>query len=139
MGWETIDANDTGLLAPPPVPAATYTLQLLGAYENRFKPESTDVAFAIADEGSEFKGRKVYLELPDPVAFPWSAGIYARIVKSLGATVIAGSEPKEELTKLAQNGHSRLTGDVYIETFERKDGSTGSKNKINSRTLRPAA
>ena len=139
MSWEKIDANDTGLLTPPPIPAGQYTLQLMGAAPNKFKPESTDVAFVVADEGSEYRGRKVFLELPDPNAFPWSAGIYARIVKSLGATVTPGLEPQVELTRLANNGHSRLTADIYIETFTRKDGSEGSKSKINSRSLRAAA
>src|SRR5438105_10895441 len=105
MSWEKIDPNDTSLLQPQPVPAGTYVLQLQGAYQNRFKPESIDVAFAIADEGSEFRGRKLYLELPDPEQFPWSAQIYTRIVKSLGASVTPFADPKEELTKLAQNGH----------------------------------
>lgn len=139
MGWETVNVADVAIDAKPsPIPAGSYTLQLTGAYESKFRPGQIDVKFVVADE-NEFRGRAVYVELPDPDVQAWSAQLYARIVKNLGATVAPYANPMEELNKLAQNGHSRLTADVFVETFDRKDGSSGSKNKINQRSIRPAA
>lgn len=139
MSWEQVRVEDIAIDAKPqPVPANSYTLQLTGAYESKFRPGQIDVKFVIADE-NEFRGRSVYIELPDPDQFAWSPRIYAQIVKTLGATVQPYTSPLEELNKLAQNGHSRLTADVYVENFKRKDGTDGSKNRVNTKSLRPAA
>lgn len=139
MGWETLNPTEVKLDAKPaPVVAGTYTLQLTGAFENKYRPADTDIQFTIVDDG-ENKGRKVYLDLPDPDRLSWSGQVYARLVQALGATVTPYSHPIAELSKVAQNGHSRVTADVYIETFTRKDGTEGSKNRINSKSIRPAA
>lgn len=137
MSWETFNPGEVDF-TPKPVEGGTYVLQLTGAYDNKYRPNQIDVAFMVTDDGPQ-KGKKVYMEIPDIEQFPWAGEIYARIVKALGAEVTPFSNPKDELNRVAQNGHSRLTGTVYIENFTRKDGSTGSKSKINTKSLRPAA
>lgn len=143
MSWESVNVNDVVLEdsavdSKEPVPAGTYTLQLMGAYENKRNPLDTDVLFKIVDSGT-YTGKSVYVDLPDPDRLSWSPQIYARIVKALGAEVAPFGNPREELTKLASNGHSRLTADVYIRSFTRNDGTPGASNKVNSKSFRPAA
>lgn len=139
MGWETINVNDVEIVdLKETIPAGNYILQLVGAFENKKNPSDTDVLFKVADNGP-YQGKSIYVDLPDPDRLAWSTQTYARIVKALGAAVEPFKQPKEVLTALASNGHSRLKADVYIRTFTRGDGSEGSANKVATRSFAPAA
>jgi hypothetical protein len=143
MGWETINVNDIDLTAgPKPVDAGTYTLQISGAQDNKFRAGQTDVVLKITDDGPN-KGRTIFLELPDPDKFPWSAELYARVVAALGVEVAPFATPKEELNRIAQNGHSRFMAEVFVEKYPKKgetqENMTGQRNKVAARSIRPAA
>jgi hypothetical protein len=139
MGWEAISVADVEVIdEKAPVPAGPYSLQLMGAFENKRNPLDTDILFKIADDGN-YKGKSIYVDLPDPDRLSWSPQIYARIVKALGATVEPYKNPREVLNELAKNGHSRLGADVYIRTFTRQDGSEGQQNKVATKSFRAAA
>lgn len=138
MGWENVTYNDIDLNARPQVaPGPGYTLQLLGAYESKFRPGQVDVSFMVVDDGPE-KGKKIYLEIPNPDDQPWAKELYARLVsKMTGELPVA--PPLEQLPQIAQNGHSRITADVFTKEFTKKDGTPGSKSTIAAKSIRPAA
>lgn len=139
MSWESINLADIKIVDQnAPVPNGTYVLQLVGAYENKRNSNDTDLLFKIVDDG-EYKGKSIYLDLPDPERLTWSAPLAARIFQALGTTPTPFSDVRAEFNRLAQNGHSRLMADVYTRTFERNDGTEGTQNKINQRSIRPAA
>lgn len=148
MGWESINLNEVPQEVSTkqgfePIPNGTYTLQLLSAEENRFRSGAINISTAVADEGSEYKGRRVFIDIPNPDEQTWAAPVLARIVSSMGATMTPYANPIDELNLMAQNGHSRFTADVYTETFKRKEDAegtqTGRKSKVNYRSIRPAA
>jgi hypothetical protein len=139
MGWENINLSDIKVVDEKAVvPSGTYILQLMGAFENKRNPSDTDLLFRIVDEG-DFKGKSVYLDLPDPDRLPWAAPLAARIFQALGVTPAPFTNPRDEFNRVAQNGHSRLTADVYVRDFTRSDGTAGQQNKIQQKSIRPAA
>jgi hypothetical protein len=151
MGWESINVNEIavdntagGGKTFDPLPAGEYTLQLMGASESKYRAGSTDISTAVVDD-TEFKGRRVFIDLPNPDQQAWATQVYARLVEALGATVAPFTNPIEELNRLANNGHSRFKAQVYIDTYpsNTKDAQGNplmkSRNKINYRSIAPAA
>jgi hypothetical protein len=143
MGWESINVNElpketTTERTFEPLPAGRYTLQLLGASENTYRPGAINISTAVAD-GSEHAGRRVFIDLPNVDEQAWAAPVLARMVDAMGAEMGAYSNPIEELNRIAQNGHSRFSAEVYISNYTKKDGSEGSRNKVNFRSIQAAA
>jgi hypothetical protein len=139
MGWEQINLSEIPLdEKPQPVPGGTYTLQVMGAEESKFRAGAINVTTSIVDEGP-YMGRRVFLDIPNVEEQAWAAKIVAGLYHALGVTPTPYSNPIDELNRLATNGHSRFTAEVGVETFKRNDGTSGSKNKINTRSMRPAA
>jgi hypothetical protein len=139
MSWENINLAEIPLdEKPQPVPAGSYTLQVMGAEESKFRAGALNITTSVVDEGP-YMGRRIFLDVPDVEAQPWAAKIVAGLFSALGVTPTPYSNPIEEINRLAQNGHSRFTAEVGVETFKRNDGTQGSKNKINTRSMRPAA
>lgn len=139
MSWETLNLAEIPLdEKPQPVPNGRYTLQVLGAEESKYRAGAINVTTSIVDEGP-YMGRRVFLDIPNVDEQAWAAKIVAQLFNALGTMPAPYSNPIDELNKLAGNGHSRFTADVTIETFKRNDGTSGSKNKINTRSMQPAA
>ena len=139
MSWETLNLSEIPLdEKPQPVPAGSYTLQIMGAEESKFRAGALNITTSIVDEGP-YMGRRIFLDVPNVDEQPWAAKIVAQLYNALGHTPTPYSHPIETLNALASNGHSRFTADVSIETFTRNDKTQGSKNKINTRSMRPAA
>lgn len=140
MSWETLNLSEIPLedSKPAPIPAGTYTLQLMGAEESRFRAGAINITTSVADEGP-FMGRRVFIDIPNVDEQPWAATVMARLFSSLGATPTPYSNPIDELNRLSQNGHSRFTADVTVDNFKRNDGSAGTKNKVAYKSFRPAA
>jgi len=139
MSWETLNIGELPVdEKPQPVPGGSYTLQLMSAEESRFRAGGINITTSIVDEGP-YMGRRVFIDVPPVEQQPWAAEIIARLFKALGVTPTPYQNPMEDLNRIAQNGHSRFTADVSIETFKRNDGSQGTKNKANHRSFRAAA
>lgn len=142
MGWENLNVNELPkeVMADKtfePLPKGRYTLQLLGASENTFRPGAINISTAVAD-GTEHAGRRVFVDLPNVDEQPWAAPVLARLIEAMGADMPAYSNPITELNRIAQNGHSRFSAEVYIDTYPKKDGSEGRRNKIAFKSITPA-
>jgi hypothetical protein len=139
LSWETLNLAEIPLdEKPQPVPASRYTLQVLGAEESKYRSGALNITTSIVDEGP-YMGRRVFLDVPNVDEQPWAAKIVAQLFKALGVAPTPYMNPIDELNKLASNGHSRFTADVTIRNFKRNDGTDGSKNEINTRSMSPAA
>lgn len=143
MGWESISLADIPQEtkgAFTPVPDGTYTLQLMGASENQYRPGGLNITVAVAD-GTEHAGRRIFVDLPDAEQMPWAKAVLARMFEALGTEIPTYNfNAIDELNKLANNGHSRFSASVYTEHYKAKDGVTDkSRNKINFRSIAPAA
>lgn len=152
--WTNININDVLEEASPtkgnfePVPAGSYTLQILGAEPSKFQEGAINISTAIADEG-QFNGRRIFIDLPNPLKQTWAPSVLQRMVNAMGATMEAYADPIETLNSLANNGHSRFLADVYIKEYKKKTDvpdpvsgvvtPTGKKNAINYRSIRPSA
>lgn len=141
MGWESINLSEVDLdTTPKPVPSGTYTLQLMGASDSKFNPGGINITTTIVDEGSEFRGRTIFIDIPNPDIQTWAPQVLARMIKAMGASMPTYGNPVEELNRLSQNGHSRFQADVYVDTYLAKDGVTQkSRNKVVYKSFRPAA
>lgn len=142
MGWETLNINELpketmAEKSFEPLPKNRYTLQLLGASQNTFRPGAINISTAVAD-GTEYAGKRVFIDLPNVDEQPWAAPVLLRMVESMGATMAPFADPITELNRIANNGHSRFSAEVYIHTYTKGDGSEGRKNKINFRSIAPA-
>lgn len=142
MSWETLNINELPkeVLAEKtftPLPDGRYTLQLLGASENTFRPGAINISTAVA-EGGEHSGRRVFIDLPNVDEQAWAAPVLARMIDAMGATMPAYSNPIEELNRIANNGHSRFSAQVYTETYTKKDGTEGKRNKVTFRSIQAA-
>jgi hypothetical protein len=143
LSWEQINVNELPkeVLAEKtfePLPDGRYTLQLLGASENTYRPGGINISTAVAD-GTEHAGRRVFIDLPNVDEQPWAAPVLARMVEAMGATMAPYSNPIEELNRIAQNGHSRFSAQVYTETYTKKTGGEGKRNKVTFRSIQAAA
>lgn len=121
-----------------PIPDGTYTLQVTGAASSQFNPGAISITTAVADEGSEYRGRKVFVDIPDPDKQTWAAPVMARMFSAMGVTPEPYTNPIDTLNTLANNGHSRFKASVFTENYTKKNGEAGSKNKISYRSIAPA-
>ena len=120
------------------VPKGNYVLQLTptSAFDERGKLQ---LGIQIAD--GPFKGRRIFQDLPQAKSVSdWPNQVLKRIAEAVGADVLPGENPVEFLNRVAANGHSRFTADLYVETYPKRDGSgTAEKTKINTRSFGVAA
>jgi hypothetical protein len=141
MSWETLNLSEIPLeetAKPAPIPAGTYTLQLMTAEPSKFRTGGINITTSVVDEGP-YMGRRVFIDVPPIEEQAWAAQIVARLFKALGVTPTPYSDPTVDLNRVAMNGHSRFIADVSIRNFTRNDGSAGSANKVNHNSFRPAA
>lgn len=140
MGFETLVLNDIeqtkGEFAPPP--QGTYTLRLLGVKPSQFKEGQLDFDMAI-DEGS-FKGRRVFPTLPAPASNDaWSAQAAAKFASVLGIEQQPNEPVMDLFNRAAQNGHSRFTATLEIDTYiSKQDNQQKSKSKMGWFSVAPA-
>jgi hypothetical protein len=104
-----------------------------------FKEGAINITTAVADEDSEYRGRKIFIDIPNPNEQKWAAPVMARMLTAMGVTPEPYVNPLDTLNSLANNGHSRFKASVFTEHYTKKNGDAGSKNKISYRSIAPAA
>ena len=142
MGWEQVNVADIQVsdekTSFEPLPNGTYVLQVLSAEPGKFREGSVNITTSVTDEG-EHLGRRVFIDLPNPDEQKWAPEVLARMIKAMGASMAPYADPVTTLNSIAQNGHSKFTADVYVREFTRNDGSQGKQNRVNYKSIRPAA
>lgn len=133
-GWTEFNVNEIDL-TPKPVQPGTYKLRLLGAFDSKYRPGQTDVVFQIAGDTTE-AGKKVRLEIPDIAEQPWAGEVYAKLVRALGTEPEPYTHPKDALMKAAGAGSGQIEAKIYTETYTKKDGTEGWRDKIAARSIR---
>ena len=120
------------------LPKGKYVFTLLPGSAIDEQRGRLNINTAVADGPS--KGRRVFPSLPQPTsASDWPNQVIAKLALVTGTDFLEGEPPQDYLNRVATNGHSRYTANVYHRKFVKKDGSEGTEARIDFNSIAVAA
>ena len=128
LNLNTLDTSANTSTERTELPAGNYKFKLVGSKPNPFRAGDTDIDLVVV-EGPQTK-RHLFASLPTPDKGRWVAQAAAILIKRLGVEQIPGEDLVDTLSRAAANGTSAITADVVTENFTRRDGTAGSKPKL---------
>ena len=137
MSW-TMPKPDEILISEPEgksfdlLPKGKYTLSLLPGSAIDEGRGRLNINVGVAE--GEFKGRRLFPSLPLPTQAPggdWPNQVIRKLSLVLGTDFNEGESPADYLNRVANNGHSRFTDNVYTRTYtNKKTGAIGTETRM---------
>ena len=124
--WETVLVKDIELNKP--LPEGAYTFAVLGAKLNDRDPNRLDVTLAVT-EGDQ-RGRRVFLDYPDPNRFAWVTKTIKLLEKAMGIDALPGENALTFLNRAASEG-AKITAPVQHRQYTANDGTEKTAVEIN--------
>ena len=142
MGWETPSYDEVVVQDKEkgfkPIPAGNYTFTLLPSSNFDETKQRLNIAVALAE--GEFRGRRIFPTLPPAKSVSdWPNQILKRIALATGVEFLPGEQAADYLNRVAVNGNSRFTGNLYQRAYKKKDGSDGMSEELQLSSIGVAA
>lgn len=132
MSWTDVDLTNIPTDVDVIPEGRDYVFELLpGAKYGKFDAGRLEAAAKVAE--GEFANRIVYFSYPDPTVQPWSLGVFARMVKSLGGDAVAGEDPVAYLNRKAGSKFISKVGHRVVEI----DGGSTTKVELKIGNVKP--
>lgn len=111
------------------LPKGKYTFTLLPGSAIDESRGRLNINVAVADGPS--KGRRVFPSLPLPQsASDWPNQVIRKLSTVLGTEFTEGESPADYLNRVANNGHSKFTDNVFHRTYPKSDGTNGTEVRM---------
>lgn len=143
MSWEmpSVDevvVQDRAATGFTPIPAGNYTLTLLPSSNFDTTKQRLNIAVAIAE--GDLKGRRIFPTLPKPKNnSDWPNQVLKRIALATGADFLPAEDAVSYLNRVAGNGHSRFTANLYERKYKKNDGTDGASTEWETGSIGVAA
>ncbi len=136
MGWENIGLKDVNPNFEL-IGAGDYEFQILpGAKINDYN--SLDFPVTVASEG-DFKGRRLFVQLPDPAEQPWVTKQLKRIEQAVGLEKDDDVESVVQwMNRLGEN-FAKFGCPLVHRTYKTKQGDDRAVEQLKLDKARPAA